>query len=47
MKPSEFEIYISVESYGEKTTENDQNCYVAEKRIISKLSKILILNFDE
>ena len=46
MKPSEFKISISVESYDENTTENDQNCYVAEKRIISKLSKISIPNFN-
>ena len=32
MEPSEFKISISVESYDEKTAENDQNCYVAEKR---------------
>ena len=25
-------IYISVESYDEKTAENNRNCYVAEKR---------------
>ena len=46
MEPSEFKISISVESYDEKTAENDRNCYVAEKRIISKVSKISIPNFD-
>ena len=29
-----------------KTAENDQNCYVAEKRIVFKLSKISVSNFD-
>ena len=29
----------------EKISENYRNCYVAEKRIVFKLSKILILNF--
>ena len=38
-------ISFSVESY-EKTAENYQNCYVAEKRIVHKLSKISIPNFD-
>ena len=46
MKPSELKISISVESYDEKTAENDRNCYVAEKRIVSKLSKISMPNFD-
>ena len=46
MKPSEFEIYFQVESYNEKTAENCRNCYDADKRIISKLLKISILNFD-
>ena len=32
--------------YDEKTAENYRNCYAAKKRIISKLSKISILNFD-
>ena len=35
MKPSEFKIFISVESCDEKTTENYQNCYVGEKRILN------------
>ena len=39
MKPAELEISISVDSYDEKTAENDQNWYEAEKRIFSKLSK--------
>ena len=42
MKPSELKISVSVESYDEKTVENYQNCYVAEKRIISQLSNISI-----
>ena len=46
MESSEFKISISVESYDEKTTENYRNCYVAEERIIFKLSKILIPNFS-
>ena len=44
MKPSEFKISISVESYDEKTAENYRNCYVAEKHIAYKLSKISIPN---
>ena len=36
MKPSELKISISVESYDENTTENYRNCYIAEKRIVSK-----------
>ena len=46
MKPSEFKISISVESCDEKTAENYRNGYVAEKRTVSKLSEIPILNFD-
>ena len=46
MKPSEFKISILVESYDEKTAENYRNRYVAEKRIVSKLSKISIPNFN-
>ena len=37
-------IILSVESYVEKTAENCHNCYIAEKRIVSKLSKISISN---
>ena len=44
MKPSEFKISISVESYDEKTAENYRNCFVAEKHIVSKLLKISIPN---
>ena len=44
MKPSEFKIFISVESYDEKTSENYRNCYVVEKRFITKLWKISIQN---
>ena len=46
MKPSEFEIYFLVESYDKKTAENYWIGYVAEKRIVSKLSKILIPNYN-
>ena len=46
MEPSDLKISVSVESYDGKTVENYQNCYVAEKHIISKLSKLSILNFD-
>ena len=46
MKPSEFKISISVESYEEKTAENYQNCNVVEKLIVSQLFKTSIPNFD-
>ena len=47
MKPSELEISLLVKSYDKKiTAENCRNFHVAEKRIASKLSKILIQNFD-
>ena len=39
-------MYLSVESYDEKMAENNRNYYVAEKCIVSKLSKISIPNFD-
>ena len=42
MKQSEFEIFITVGSYDENTAENDRNCYVTEKYIISKLANISI-----
>ena len=42
MKPSEFNIAFSVESYDEKTAENYWNCYAVEKHIASKLLKISI-----
>ena len=38
MKLSEFKISISVASNEEKSVENYRNCYVAENRILSKLS---------
>ena len=41
MKSSEFKIFIFVESYNEETAENYRNCNVAEKRIVSKLEKII------
>ena len=34
MKPPEFKIAIPVKNYDE----NDRNCYVAEKRIVFKIS---------
>ena len=37
MKPSEFEISLSVKSYEKKIAENSRNGCVAEKRIASKL----------
>ena len=46
MKPSEFNISISVDSNDEKTAENYRNSYVAGKCIVSKLSKISIPNLD-
>ena len=45
IKPSESKVSLSVESYHEKTAENDQYCYVAEKCIVFNLSKISIPNF--
>ena len=35
--------FSDVESCDEKTAENYQNCYAAEKRLVSKLSKISIV----
>ena len=46
METSEFKISISVKSYDEKNSENDRNIYDAEKRLISKLLKTLILNLN-
>ena len=43
MKPSEFEISRSVESYNKKKAED---CYDTEKRLVSKLSKISIPNLN-
>ena len=37
MKPLEITVSILLESYDEKTTGKYRNCYVAEKRIASKL----------
>ena len=45
MKPSEFKISISVESYDEKTAKNDRDCYVAVKRSFQAINKISIPNF--
>ena len=46
MEPSEFKSFVSIESYDEKTTENYQNCNVAKKPTVFKLSKISIPNFE-
>ena len=46
MKTSKFKIVISVESYDDKTAEKYRNCYAAEKRIVSKLSKISMTNLN-
>ena len=46
MKPTELKISLSVESYNERTVENYRNCYIAENRIDSTLSKILIPDFN-
>ena len=42
MKPSEIKISLLVKSHDEKTAENFRNSYVAQKRIVSKLSKFVI-----
>ena len=47
LKASKFQISISVESCDEKTAENYRNCYVADMRIVSKISKISIPNLIE
>ena len=41
-----FDETISIQDENYKTAENYRNCYVAEKRIVSKLSKISISNFE-
>ena len=46
MTPSELKISPSVESYDELTDENYRNHYIAEKHIVSELSKIPILDFN-
>ena len=46
MKPSEFNISISVKSYDEKTIENYRNYYVDEKRMVLILSKTSIKKKD-
>ena len=51
MKPSEFKICISVESYDEKTAKNYRNCYVAESLQFSNYQRfpfqILISQIDD
>ena len=44
MKPSEFKISLSVESYDEKTAEINQNCYVAKKLFSFQTIKDIIPN---
>ena len=46
MKPSEFEISHSVKSFDKNIAENSRIGYFAEKRIVSKPSKISIPNFN-
>ena len=46
MEPSEFKLSISVESCDEETVENYRKYYLAEKRMISTLSKISIPNYN-
>ena len=46
MKPSTFKVSFTVESDDKETAENHWNCYVVEERIVTKLSKISIQNFD-
>ena len=45
MELSDFKTYLSVTSDDEKYAENYRYCYVAEKHIVFKLSKISISNF--
>ena len=47
MTPSDFKIFISVESFNEKTTETYGYCYVTENRVFSKLSRPNLLCFPE
>ena len=46
INPYKYAISLSGESYDENTPANYRNCYVAEKRIVSKLSQISSPNFD-
>ena len=46
IKPLEFKVSISINSYDEKTTGNYWNCYVVENCLVYKLTKISIPNFD-
>ena len=46
MQKSEFKISISVGSYDEKTALSNRNCWLMEKPIVFKLSKISITNFN-
>ena len=47
MKLSELNIYISGQSYDEKTAKNYQNWYVAKKRIVSKTSNFFITEIED
>ena len=51
MKPSQFKISISVESYHEKTDENYQNSYIVEKGLFPNyqryLSQIVIVQIED
>ena len=46
MKPSEFNISLSVKSYDKKPAENYQKFYDAKMQIVLKLFKISIPNVD-
>ena len=45
MKPSEFEISLSIKSCDKKVAENCRNLFDARERLIFKLSEISISNF--
>ena len=47
MKQSEFKIFISIKSYDDKTAENYRNYYIAENRIVSKLSNVKTQNYED
>ena len=46
MKPSEFQNFQFSRKLWWKSVEHYRNCSVAEKRIVSKLTEILMPNFD-
>ena len=45
MKPSQFEISLSIENYDKKTSENCRNSYVAEKNYSFQTIKIIDSKF--